>query len=449
MTMIDRDQLLRIALTPKPDVVVPADLGDVIVASLAGTPQRGAGWTAPLGRRLPGTPAGARQVVLWATLLLLLVATIAIIGVASQRMRSVPPDIVSYRGHPSQDGVLRGPAPVGTPGIAWQIDLGGPMTILGLPLVRDGVAWFVDTRGHVVAVDAATGGQRWAKNGPGLDSPSPVLLGPTLVVVGNDGSVAAFDAETGDPRWSRSLGIDVNAPLAGVDATVFVSSSDGSIHALHAADGSDAYTVLAGGPVNRSPAIADGVAYVVADTGVATAFDVATGGSIWTTNLAVTDPQPLLEPEALTPVVADGTIYVTRGGKEVAIPHDLVAIDAVTGKVRWRKPSTTLDRFFVGAATDDRIYTVSEDGTVWSFAPDGTDSRKLTQAAGAIGAPAAVVGDELFVTSADGMVQALDRHDGTQHWAVKVDGTPTMPVVADGRVLVGTSLGKAVAIAAP
>ncbi len=51
-----------------------------------------------------------------------------------------------------------------------------------------------------------------------------------------------------------------------------------------------------------------------------------------------------------------------------------------------------------------------------------------------------------WARSADRHVYALDLVSGAAKWNVEVGGTPTMPVVIDGRVFVGTDLGKVVAI---
>ena len=52
----------------------------------------------------------------------------------------------------------------------------------------------------------------------------------------------------------------------------------------------------------------------------------------------------------------------------------------------------------------------------------------------------------LYVPSADRLVYALDTATGAELWRIAVDGEPTIPVVIDGRVVVGTSLGMVTAI---
>jgi eukaryotic-like serine/threonine-protein kinase len=58
----------------------------------------------------------------------------------------------------------------------------------------------------------------------------------------------------------------------------------------------------------------------------------------------------------------------------------------------------------------------------------------------------AIADGTLYVSSADRHVYAIDPVSGMEQWKLEVEGTPTVPVVVDGRVFVGTDLGKVVAI---
>ena len=265
-----------------------------------------------------------------------------------------------------------------------------------------------------------------------------------LILAGDDGTVTALDAATGTLRWhTPPLDIEPYAPLTGGGDVVLVGSAGGQVLGLSAFDGKVVYGLDAKGPVNRSPAIADGIAYVASDGGIVTAFDVATGATRWRSDLAADDPVPLGLPEVSTPVYADGVLYVVRGSVDKAVPHEIVALDVATQAVRWRSVSPTKDRMFVGAVTNDAVYTVGEDGAVRILdLADGT-ARELFHAGDGIGALPTVVGPTLYLSSYDGVVRAIDRHSGDQQWAVQVDVRPTGPVVVDGRVYVGRRWGAA------
>lgn len=451
MTMTNRDQLIRAALTPRADLAVPVDLGDEIRARILDTPQRGPGlarFAGPFRRLVPETPLLPRPAVVWLTaLLLLLLAIITVIGVASRLDPPVPLSMTTYHGRPAQDGVMPGPGPAGVATILRQADLEGPMNNLSAPLILDGIVYFADTRGHVSARDATQLTEVWAAGGLPEGAASPVLVGPTLVVAGSDGTVTGLDAATGGVRWTRDLDVSVQSPLAGIDDRVLVGTVDGSLVIL-TAGGEVVGTVDTRGAVRRSPAIADGIGYVAADSGVVTAFDVETGEVRWSLDLAA-DATRFAEPEVSTPVYANGTLYVVRGPLDLSAPHEVVAVDITARSVRWRSPSPTPDRMFVGAVTDHAVITVGEDGAIRRLDPaTGTATSFFENTAG-MGALPTIVGDTLFVSSYDGMVRAIDLMTGVERWRVQVRGQATMPVVVDGRVYVGTDLGRAVMIGNP
>ena len=260
---------------------------------------------------------------------------------------------------------MPGPGPAGVAKILLEIGLSGPMSNLSVPLVRDGVVYFADTRGSVAARNASDLGKIWTASDLPSGAAAPVLLGPILVVAGEDGTITGLDAATGDRRWTRSLGVSVEAPLAGVDDKVLVGCTGGSVFILSSIDGQDVVRPIdAQGPVKRSPAIADGTAYVAADSGVVTAFDIVTGEVAWRVPLAADDAVTLSEPEVSTPAYSNGALYLVRGPFDMSAPHEVVAIDVSLEAPRWREPSPTLDRLFVGAVTDDSVITVGEDGAI-------------------------------------------------------------------------------------
>jgi PQQ-like domain len=228
MTMTDRDRLIRAALMPPADLTVPADLGEQIHARLVETPQRRPGLTryvGPFRRLIPETPIVPRPAVVWLTaLLLVLLALLAVIGVASRLQDGTPLSMTSYHGGPAQDGIMPGPGPAGVSKILRGIELPGPMDNLSVPLVRDGVVYFADTRGGIAARGATDLSEIWTVSDLPNGAEAPILLGSVLVVAGLDGTVTGLGAATGDERWKQKLDATVRGPLGGSDDRVVVGS---------------------------------------------------------------------------------------------------------------------------------------------------------------------------------------------------------------------------------
>ena len=129
----------------------------------------------------------------------------------------------------------------GPPSAGWQVTLG---TYLSAPVVAGG-AVFVravddgpdpetehDDTGAVVALDAATGAERWRAEVAFGTISSPVVAGDTVLIGGMDGAVYAFDAATGELLWTHALGGAIGASPAVADGVVYVPTADGTLVAL-------------------------------------------------------------------------------------------------------------------------------------------------------------------------------------------------------------------------
>jgi len=431
----DRDALIRAALTPPESVQPPAELADDIYRALVATPQRRAPLGGlPVGRWLPQRTASLAWLVVLGSLLL---AALAILAIAS-RPPSILDGVVNFHGNPGLTGEMPGPGPSGSVAIGWQVALAGPLTSLNMPLARDGQLVVADGNGTVTTLDARTGQLMWSTTGFGSIIGTPVLTAGRIIVAADDGTVVAIDAATGVEGWRRSIGAPTRAPLAAAGDVALVGSEDGFVHLLDVVSGAELRKVDAGGPVQRSPAIVDGIAYVGVLGGRVTAFDVPTGTIRWTTELG--------EGEVLTPALTDGILYVARGPLDLSEPHEVVALDAADGAIRWRWSGLTVERFFITAVADGAVFVGSEDHNVYRLdAAIGTGGL-FFETEGSVDRLGAIADGTLYVSSADRHLYAIDPVSGVEKWKLEVEGTPTVPVVIDGRVVVGTHLGKVVAI---
>ncbi|MDP9270988.1 MAG: PQQ-binding-like beta-propeller repeat protein, partial [Chloroflexota bacterium] len=146
------------------------------------------------------------------------------------------------------------------------------------------------------------------------------------------------------------------------------------------------------------------------------------------------------------PAVGDGRVYVGRGLHASAPPHDLVAMDVRDGSFLWSFASPAGLQVHMGGLANGVVYAVSDDGNVYALDAATGVQRWTAHTNGSIGTLAGLVDDIVYVSSADQTIRALDGPTGEQLWSITVKGTPTMPAVIDGRVIVGTSLGRVVAI---
>jgi outer membrane protein assembly factor BamB len=435
MTAFDRDALIRLALTPDEMVHAPADLGDEIQRAVRATPQRRARFALPrLGTRPQQSP-----VYLLLLLMLLLVLLVGSFVVLS-RLRTPPPQLTMYHGGSERTGVMPGPGPQGNPIIDWQASRNGALGFLIMPVVADGRVFVADDSGTVGALDEASGEELWSASVGSPIRASPVVVDGAVVVGSDFGDVAAFRAGDGAQLWRFATSGPVSAAPAAIDSTVYIGGEDGFLYALDAVTGDERWSILIGAPVTRGPAISDGVIYIGAQGGLLTAIDADTRVTLWSVALG--------DGAVGTPALADGSVYVGRGiDATTESAHDLVALSAGDGSVRWTFASATGEQVHLGAVGDDLAYAVSEDNSVYAL-ERGSGAIVWSHATdGKIGSLASLVDGTLYVSSTDGSVRALDAKTGALHWSVAVEGAPTMPAVINGRVIVGTTLGKVVAIA--
>jgi halocyanin-like protein len=341
----------------------------------------------------------------------------------------------------------------------WVVESTGPVFD---PVLGDGALYFsVWDRYGAVAVDAASGERRWAREVPGrvraVDS-------ERVYATSDSGFVFALDAATGETRWSRQDAQDGVTDLQVADGRVYAAIGD-SIEAFDAA-GSERERLLQGENQFVGLAVADGTLYASEQahfgTGpqdpelVVRALDPKTGTERWSFRRKSYPPT--------RPTVAEGTVYVGTGS------HAIHAIDAIDGTERWRADlGSSVNGLAVvpDAASEDArgmVYAGCNDYRLYAFDAETGERRWRERTRGVVNTPAVADGlvyatnrgyidaeledDGSVETETDGSVaremavQAFDAATGDRRWTVELDSqadtgsTPAYvgdePVVADG-----------------
>ena len=111
-----------------------------------------------------------------------------------------------------------------------------------------------------------------------------------------------------------------------------------------------------------------------------------------------------------TPLVVDGTMYLTQA------PNDVVALDAATGEIKW----------------------------LYSYSP----SREARPCCGRVNRGVAILGNTLYMATIDAHLIALDARDGKVVWdheVAKAEAGYAMthaPLIVKDKVIVGTAGGE-------
>ena len=280
---------------------------------------------------------------------------------------------------------------------------------------------------HVVALDAATGAVRWSVTTTGQPQRPLFVQGVIYVasqvnttVVSGVSYISALRASDGSLLWIHKLGDfifnpNTDAALAWAYGIVYVSAQ-ANIYAIRAGDGGELWQATL--PADTAPpAVGAGVVYTLTwSDGPGdhlVALDAITGAIRWQSATLTGDGN---EPRA--PLVADGAVYADTGGA-------LYALGADDGALRWEEggfqgvsltPALVQGVVF-DANGDTAAYQAAMGQSVWSI-PGTTSHVNYSLVADAGG---------VYVVSADGYV-ARDLATGQQNWTATVI-SPTFPVL--------------------
>jgi outer membrane protein assembly factor BamB len=146
-----------------------------------------------------------------------------------------------------------------------------------------------------------------------------------------------------------------------------------------------------------------------------------------------------------TPTVVDGTLYTSA--------HDLEARDAATGELEWTF-ETDVDAGALPAPTVSAgtVYVLGsiDDPVVYAVDAETGDERWRVRTDGDVDVPVAVAGGVVYAVDEAATVYALDGATGEERWrATREAGIRrSAPVVADGRVYLGSADGGVLALRA-
>lgn len=373
----------------------------------------------------------------------------------------------TFRGGPSRTGVYP-PTPHPLEGrIAWSATILDWDLYKGLEGMFGQPAW-----PSTVAVD---GGRLYTCAGPvlcaldtagkilyrvrlgGVSLSSPAVAGGTVYVPADDGLLYAVEASGGRILWTCRIGApsslkaadawDVfhSSPLVD-QGRIYVGSADGAVYAVEAASGKVAWRFDTGDVVRSSPALDAGRLYVANFQGKVFCLDAAAGARIWEQTTAVKGA-PWRAVQA-TPAVDGGIVYL--GSRSTF----LFAFEAATGKLLWKHshdgswvPSSAAVQdgvAYVGQSDGNRLTAIGADGKVrWTL-----DTGNATFASPALsGGVLYAATNDNYNLNGEGSLLAVEARTGRLLWKQAFPGSVwSSPVVADGRVYLGSADGKVYAV---
>ncbi len=278
-------------------------------------------------------------------------------------------------------------------------------------------------------------------------TPQPLQLPQAMIYNSSQaGIIYALSAQNGSVRWQyrtvdNVFGTGLTRPTL-LNGTIYAATSSGGIfvYALNAQDGAVRWKVK----VNETPTppeqpvIVNNILYLVAsrtDSSSVTevyALRIQDGSVLW-------HYQAAGYPSTKNVLVANGLVYLTLAGSALS---PLLALDAITGAVRWQAhlPGTsnstpaTADGLVIISDSNGQVYALqAATGTlVWNY-PLATPSEASTLTA---------TQDLVYVGGANGSVVALRTNDGSERWQVRLADSAFVPVVVQDILYVVSDEGN-------
>jgi len=246
---------------------------------------------------------------------------------------------------PSEDKLLR-PTPkmIWAQGQKrWHVD--APILVAGNKVIVASAYLDKEKEGDraIFALDAATGKELW--RAPLNQNPwgGPTLAGDTVIVTTSSiaystngldkakGEVVALDLATGKERWRKTVpGGVLGCAVATKDAAVF-TATDGKGRSFDLKDGSRKMIYDAKAPFFAPPAVVGDTAYVADLNGIVHAIDLKTGTALWTLDLGK-DPVKLPGANYGGVTVHGGKLYLATCNLEGPFAKQPTAVVCIGGK---------------------------------------------------------------------------------------------------------------------
>lgn len=317
--------------------------------------------------------------------------------------------------------------------VRWTYQTGN--AVASTPAIASGIVYVGSNDGHLYALDATHGSQRWQVQ-TGASVGSPVVADGVVYVGSANQGTYAINAQDGSVKWHVQIGDGVLSYAPAVaNGLVYVGSNDHDVYALNAADGSVHWKAQTGDGVQSRLVVANGLVYAGSLDSSVYAMDAATGSIKWKF------PTKSFVDIA---TVANGLVYVDSAWSCANTTSDTVhacvyALDALTGATRWQFQTSASFSFSSSAVANGALYVSSDDGYVVALnATTGSLRWKVLPGGGHITAPL-VAGSTLYVGSDDHSIYALSATDGSTRWSYQTSGPiGWSPAVANGLLYVGS-----------
>lgn len=225
----------------------------------------------------------------------------------------------------------------------------------------------IGKNGRLVVLESTTGKVLLKKSVTDSPVTGGIGLGEGLVLLGTaEGEVLAIDAITGGMKWRAVLSSEILAPPQISQGVVVVQTNDAAVFGLKATNGQRIWTHQSRVPAltlrgTSGPLLDLNQVYAAFANGQLAALELATGNPLWETTIGI--PKGRTELERVVDIDAplriyNGIIYVVGYQSRVA------AVDASNGRLLWVRDVSSYAGFTMDA---QNLYLSTAEGEVWAL----------------------------------------------------------------------------------
>jgi outer membrane protein assembly factor BamB len=299
-----------------------------------------------------------------------------------------------------------------------------PTVAFDAPIVMNGVVTAV-TNLQAFALDSHSGAMLWSFRLDTFGIHVTHVVADGILYVIADNRVYALDPQTGNRLWSFALPAVAVSPYPPAVTLAIIRPSPAAAASLRSGD------VHLGLPGATLPAVRDVIFITLGDKIYALSGN--TGTILWS---FAPSPGPFDGQNLSTPAIANGIVYVGGANQYV------YALNAITGQKVW---SFAAGAGFVEsspAVANGVVYIGSGDGSLYALNA-ATGAKEWSFATGAslnTSAPA-VANGVVYAGSTNGTVYALDATTGVALWSFSTGNSPdTAPAVANGMLYISNGI---------
>lgn len=314
--------------------------------------------------------------------------------------------------------------------LLWEVEVKGLGFDAG-PIVAAGTVYANDHDGRVLALDLATGKERWRLEFEAGFVAPPAYHNGVVYVGDYDGTLRALDAADGTEKWHYETGLQIDASPNFYEDTVLFTSQDGSLYCLKQETGAFQWKYSTADQLQCGPTLAGNRTFLGGCDSQLHIIDVRTGELIG-------KPLPLDAPTGSTPSVFGETVLVPTYRGEIfsfAMPET---------DPEWRFLDSKLaDEFKNSVAIANGLaVATSRNKRVFALDIATGDVKWVKVLRKRSDASPVIAGDSVIVAAADGRIIRFDLKTGDEQWLYEVKGAFLgSPAVADGKLVLTNDRG--------